>query len=677
MLALAVTVPRPAPAADAPPALSMVTVSTAPSLVDDAGWDGAAHAEVGWDFTDGRAAREPAAVAVEADAANIYARFTVHQRGTVTATQAVDGVGENSDDDVVVRLWPDGATGFTYYFRATPRGTRYQGSSENGNYAPNWIARARPTPDGYIITILIPLRALRGGGGNHAWRAQFEHFIKVDNERDVWAHAPGQATTDQVTYAGTLTGLVAKHATQPKPRVAVYALGQGGPPEFGGDTSRVGADIALPITPTASLVATIHPDFSNVEADQQTITPTTFVRFYPELRPFFAQGAKFYDYTNCYACLFSWQELYTTAIPTPRTGYQIEGTQGPFTFGALDAVGVARDDNAQSLAWMNPASTMTLNYTRVASEQTGFHDLVNFGSIQFSSQHGLTGYLETGDETGTAVTDARQAQRWDGGIAYTTKDDNDAFTMRHVGSQWNPADGYTPVNDLAGYNISLRHTFELTGALRSISLLGMRDRYEGSDGFGDNLQDFQQQIVFNFTNQLVFQVFTGSQFYRPFGEPILYPDNSQGVRLDYLQNTPQDSGFGYLDGAFGTGWLRAIDRLGAFRIDRRVTLALEGYDTYWRGNGIDHQWLERATATFDVDRQTNAVLGLRRIIGTPPLYPGLPLPVFVNTTNVSFGFTRHMAHDDIFIAYGNPDAPFTRNTFLVKFIHYFGAERGT
>lgn len=670
--------PFAAAGSDGPPVLALTAATAAPSLADDTGWERAAHLATGWDFTDGRAASQPAAVAVVLDAANLYARFTVRQRAGVTATQAVDGVGENADDDVVVRLWPDGTSGFSYYFRATPHGTRYQGSSENNIYAPNWIARAHPTSDGYVVTMVIPLRALRGGGA-HAWRAQFERFIKAENERDVWAHAPGQTTTDQVAYAGTLDGVIAQQATRPKPRVAVYGLAQAGPPAYGGDGLRFGADLALPVTPTASLVATFHPNFSNVESDQQTIAPTTFTRFYPELRPFFAQGAKFYDYTSCYACLTTWQELYTTAIPTPRSGYQLEGTQGRFTFGALDAVGYERNDNAQSLAWSSSGNIVTGNYTRVASEQPGLRDLVNFGSLQYNSQHGITGYVQAASETGTPVADARYSQRWDGGIAYNTKDDQDSFAMRSVGPQWNPVDGFTPVNDIAGWATSVRHAFQLKGGpVRSISVLAQRDYYQGSDGFGNNLQDFQQQLVVSFADQLTLQVFTGSQFYRVPGEPILYPDNSQGARIDYLFNTPQDSTLSVLAGSYGTGWLTATDRVAAFRIARRMTLALEAYDTRWTaGSAVEQQWLERATATFDVDRNTNAVLGLRRIVGTPPPFPGLAVPAFVNTTNVSFGFTRHLPHDDIFVAYGNPDAPFTQNQFIAKFVHYFGAERGT
>ncbi len=205
----------------------------------------------------------------------------------------------------------------------------------------------------------------------------------------------------------------------------------------------------------------------------------------------------------------------------------------------------------------------------------------------------------------------------------------------------------------------------------------VQDHYAGSDGLGTNLQDFQQAATLTFANQADARIYTGSQFYRPPFVPVLYPDNQQGGAIDYFLGTPLQSTISFQAGSFGTGWLAATDRLAAFRIARRLTLALEAYDTKWTGPGVDEQWLERATATIDIDHQTSATVGIRRIVGTPPPYPGLLPPSFVNTTNASFALSRRRPHDDIFLVYGNPDAAYTQNTFILKYVHYFGAERGT
>ena len=252
--------------------------------------------------------------------------------------------------------------------------------------------------------------------------------------------------------------------------------------------------------------------------------------------------------------------------------------------------------------------------------------------------------------------------------------------MRRVGSQWNPVDGYTPVNDISGYSSQAFHTVHFRGGLQSLAIGSTLDHYAGSDGLGTNLQDFQQATTLTFKDQVDVRIFTGSQFYRPPFVTVLYPDNQQGVNVEYFLGTPLQSDLTYQFGSYGTGRLASTDRLAAFRIARRVTLAFEAYDTKWtawRGNTVDQQWLERATATIDVDHQTSATIGLRRIVGTPPPYPGLLPPIYTGTTNVSFALSRRRPHDDIFLVYGNPDAPYTQNAFILKYVHYFGAERGT
>ena len=473
---------------------------------------------------------------------------------------------------MTIRLWPSGQSGLAYDFRANPRGVHYQASSENVNFAPAWTSLAQSTTDGYVITMLIPLKTMRSDG-RAEWGAQFERDIKVGNERDEWAHAPGQATTDQATYAGRLSGMsVLAKAARTAARAGIYVLSQGASSASGGSTSRAGADLSIPLTSTTSLVAAIHPDFSTVETDQQTISPTTFNRSYKEVRPFFAQGASFYDQSACYGCA-GWLELYTPSIPTPRDGYQLEGKQGPFTFGALDAVGVGRIDTAQALNWTSTGNVFNLGYTRVGSDRPGLHDVTNFTSLRFNDQHAIVGYLETGVEQGTTVTDDRKARRFDGGIAYQTRDDFIAYTMRSVGSQWNPADGFTSVNDVAGYSAQINHTFHLSGTLRTIVLFEYEDHYAGSDGFGTNLIDTENQATFTFANNFSASGFFGTSAYRVPSDPTLHPANYQGARVDYLLNTPLQSTFNYQAGHYGDGWIVVIDRIAGFRLAKRATMS--------------------------------------------------------------------------------------------------------
>jgi len=127
------------------------------------------------------------------------------------------------------------------------------------------------------------------GDGRSIWRVQFDRRIRAANEVTEWAYDSAQGGTDQSIYAGYLHGMeIAARNARTKPRVAVYGLGEYAPAYLGGSTSRTGVDLSLPITQTSSFVATFHPDYSNVELDQQSISPTAFPRRFSEVRQFFS-----------------------------------------------------------------------------------------------------------------------------------------------------------------------------------------------------------------------------------------------------------------------------------------------------------------------------------------------------------------------------------------------------
>jgi hypothetical protein len=49
----------------------------------------------------------------------------------------------------------------------------------------------------------------------------------------------------------------------------------------------------------------------------------------------------------------------------------------------------------------------------------------------------------------------------------------------------------------------------------------------------------------------------------------------------------------------------------------------------------------------------------------------------VNATNLSFGFSRRFAHDEVYAVYGDASQLTTYPAMQLKWIHYFGAEKGT
>ncbi|MDQ6942725.1 MAG: hypothetical protein M3169_09460, partial [Candidatus Eremiobacteraeota bacterium] len=187
----------------APPAAHAADVTTAtsvkvPVLAEppsmggtlDASWEPAAKLTLGQDFTYRRPVDEETEVRIAQDGSSLDVVFVVTQREARTEAQQTNGSSVTSDDYVGVYLFPQGTTGFQYGFFANPRGTRYQFSSENSAYTPQWTAVGHPTATGYIVTMRIPLNVIRSGGST-SWRAQFVRSIVATGGLAVWAYAGG------------------------------------------------------------------------------------------------------------------------------------------------------------------------------------------------------------------------------------------------------------------------------------------------------------------------------------------------------------------------------------------------------------------------------------------------------------------------------------------------------
>ncbi len=81
-------------------------------------------------------------------------------------------------------------------------------------------------------------------------------------------------------------------------------------------------------TPNLTALAAINPDFSQVEADAaQLDVNTDFALFYPEKRPFFLEGADFFETPG--------SAIYTRTVADPAWGVKLSGKEGRTAVGAL------------------------------------------------------------------------------------------------------------------------------------------------------------------------------------------------------------------------------------------------------------------------------------------------------------------------------------------------------
>jgi hypothetical protein len=650
----------------------------------DASWDPAAKLTLGQDFTYRRPVDEATEVRIAQDGSSLDIVFVVTQREARTEAQQTNGSSVTSDDYVGVYLYPQGTTGFQYGFFANPRGTRHQTSSENSAYTPQWTAVGHATSSGYIVTMRIPLNVIRSGGST-SWRAQFVRSIVATGGLAVWSYAGGGTGATDPAFAGTLLDVGTKAtALRPKPRAQLYTLGELTTPAYGGSTSRIGGDFSIPVTPTASFVGTLHPDFSNVEIDQQTIAPSAFAYQFAEVRPFFTQAGQAFNYSvSCSDCP---QLLYTPAIPTFREGYALEGTQGPLTFGAFNAIGNGRVDQGEAFDY-NTSNTRTYtaaNFQRIAVDtRSGIHDELNSFQGGFGSQK--THFFVYGNaafERGSLVTIPGQANYLEYGGGYADSTAVVVANAQRIGAQFLPVDSFVQQTDLTGYEFYGRKTLTFSPKffLRDVQVTEFYARYHNSAG-QTNQTDASENLSLDFKNLITFRINRASNGVQVANGEFL-PFDGNTFFLGYKVNTGTPTYVRHTFGAYYHGRLDAYNYLSVLPLRKRVRLTLQTdedkYLTTYPGETASTLWLERASIDYQLSKDASFDVGARRIIGgfLPNAFQPPPFGR-VNAGNVSLAFHYLSSRNEFYVVYGDPNSLATTPALFVKWIRYVGAPKGT
>ncbi len=677
-----------------------VPKSADPSLDPNAvatDWAQAGSVQLGWDAVHSRPATEPTKAWITTDGQALYLRFDATQREPITAVQHTNDVGQGSDDAVWVDLWPNGISGYFYQFYATPNGTHYEYSSENTGYSPNWESQGSAHNGGYTVTMRIPLDVIRNAHGG-VWKAQFVRYVRATGEQQVWSYNAVQMQPDSYgnadyAHAGSITvPQLSVGFARPKPRAAIYALGEAASKTIGGSTSRVGADLSIPITPTASFYSTFHPDYSNVELDQQSIAPTVFQRYYNEVRPFFTQAASFYNQFNCNACQ-NIQSLYTPAIPTPAQGYAVEGKQGPIGFASFDAIGDQRNDFASALNYTSPGTNWFSSVQHVSVSMPGFIDSTTEAGVAYSDLKHFNAYMNYGDNSGTNVLAPDKSQYYEFGAGWSNQTFGFFGATRKIGEYYNPTDGFISHPGIAGYAMYVAKIwdFDSNDSLASVGASGFVDRFQGPL-YGIAQSDNQLLVDILTKHALDLQFFTGSNYWR-FNDLLTPISQNGGFQFTYdsgLQtNNPGQFPYhgpssyptqiAYNGGRYGAGRLDTWFRTTTIRVGNRgaLTLAVDSTDQSMPSPQTDNiQWFESLSYAYQISTNSSLAIGLRRVIGNPPL-PNGGGDCIGDCSNVSVAYHLRLRSSELYLAYGNPNALTTVPQAIFKVIFYAGAAKGT
>ncbi|HET9095551.1 MAG TPA: hypothetical protein VFN37_02720 [Candidatus Baltobacteraceae bacterium] len=676
-------------------AVTVPQLAKAPAVngVIDASWNGAVRVNLGYDYIYHRPAAEATTVYIAQSGHALFIAYDVHQRETLTVGQTTNGGAVLNDDHVALALYPQGAHGFSYIFRSNVNGARDQSSSENSSYAPQWESAGHKTAYGYQVTMRIPLDVIRSGG-SRSWRAQFVRITSASGSRYVWSYDPAMQYDIDVNYVGTLNGIrVPKGALRPPARFQLYGLGEAASQSAGGTTSRMGADLSVPITSTASFVATLHPDYSNVEIDQQSVAPQEFPRFYQEVRPFFTQiGSQFNGRFNCFNCAMT---LYTPSIPAFSQGYAVEGAQGPATFAAFDAIGPQRTDDAQTFGLFesNRDHQGQFSVQRVSVDTPQVHDVSSTLATGYSFAHNhLLVFANAGTDRGTFVTDPSQGGYQEYGVGSVDQTSNVFLDYQHVGSQFLPVDGYVSHPGIAGLLAAGGKTFNYSpkSYVQQVSLNTFWDKYR-DDGGRTNQSDQLLGVSLRTRSLLGFSIATGSSsLLMPDGEML--PFNQNSVSFSYRANTATPSSVQYAHGSYYHGFLGSWYAGTSIRLAKPLILSLEADTTHYvpgdafgPGTAFNEiaadELLERVSLDWQFNHKASLDIGARRIAGifAPTGFGYVPTAGTppVDAMNLTAAFHFLALRNEFYVVYGNPNQLTTEHALFLKWIRYIGAPKGT
>ncbi len=566
-----------------------------------------------------------------------------------------------------MKLWPGGRNSVVYSFSATPNGTHDQSSTENTAFAPAWDSVGKIVPGGFTVTMRIPRRVMRGDGRSD-WPIQFSRVVNKQSLRLVWSYDPAMSYAGDSLYAGTAAhiGVSGAHAAKPRARLQPYVLFQSNAARVNDSASRAGFDFSIPLAGSTSFYGTVHPDYSEVERDQQTIAPSQFQYRYNEVRPFFTQGANYFDSSS----------LYTPGIPTPRYGYAVEGTKSNFTYAAFDAVGQSgRDDNAESLYWTSKNQRYSAGTQRVAVRFPGFADTVTSYSASVGNGKHFSVFGNVASDVGTDVLDAGQGHTSSVGVNLYGPDESVFLQRTDIGTYYAPADGFVTFTDAHGYSVSANRQVSFQKSpLQRVFLSLYGDRYVNGAGQVNQtdtnvylgLQNHHQTGV-NFTFGTARGLTSGRG---------LVPYDQSGFYLYDSANSARTFGLGVFAGHFYDGFLR--DYSGNLSIKVRPQEGINASeDRYVYTSAIvgrEVQRLDSLSYSYQYSKNGSLAAGVRWISGSGAYFtPAAP----AKAANVTFSLDQRFKGTHLYLVYGNPNARYTVPSIIFKLVRFIGADEGT
>jgi hypothetical protein len=263
--------------------------------------------------------------------------------------------------------------------------------NEDDSWDAIWSSSGKIHSDRWEVEMAIPFSQIRfkeSGTDVQTWGIDIVRIYPREQRYRLGLHKQNRNRSCYVCQMSKLTGFrgitpgrnveisptVTTQRTDARPEL-------GSPLASGSFKTEPGVTARWGMTPNLTLNAAVNPDFSQIEADSaQLDINNTFALFFNEKRPFFLEGADFFE--------TPFSIVYTRTIAEPDWGAKLTGKEGNHGGGVF----ISRDAKTQLLIPGSQGSSLTTlnerNLTGVLRYRRDFGKTANLGATFTARQGG-------------------------------------------------------------------------------------------------------------------------------------------------------------------------------------------------------------------------------------------------------------------------------------------------
>jgi len=488
------------------PAVQIAGPPTIDGVLSAGEWDGATHLTGFIDQTNGQPAHDQTEVWLAYDKSCLYVAFKVSEPDAKRVVANATQPGSIGNDDLVefyVDPYCKGKWETMNVFSCNPKGIQSEflagGRSGKREWRGVWQSVAKNTDGGWIAEMRIPWKVMDlPGAGKHDVTFCFRR-VQVHSAVTSWLPDISMQIWLERSYRWTDVELPAPQSSRPAFQAYLGPTLEDGRAELTG-----GIDVRYKLNQRLTALASVNPDFDNIEQAIASIAFTRLEQYLSDNRPFFNEGNGFFNTFDNYGYGF-----YSRRIADFDLGGKVYGNVG-----SNDEVGLffTQGDSDKTNAVLNFThrynSRSRYSIYATARDEPGVVNRLTGAQLSYGKGP-LTGYAagavsfdDHRTRSAGSAAAALSTPKWTSSLAYIW--DEPGF---------NPALGYVNYDDIQGVrsdssydeyytNRYLRH---FGASLSAISF----QSYDGSN----RIQSADSSVSFETKNRAYLSLGATSQKY--------------------------------------------------------------------------------------------------------------------------------------------------------------------